>query len=543
VRAVIRAKRTRLLALICVLAAAPGAVLAQTADDQGRKVEKHRLDELKAMRREMLRTMQDFDARIKKLEAEMRTQAAQEKPATGKPAVVMPTAAKQAAEDSGTKNAAAKKPVAVADDTTEQIRVSAPYGGASMPDRYPPPPAGEEDTWGKYQPGRGFIAVRSKDGELAFSIISYVRYLNQLGLSPTYTDAFGRKFTVQRRQDVLLNKINFSAKGWLFDPNFSYRVWVWTQNAAMGDPAQVVVAGHMGYHFDDLLNLYGGVAPLPATRSLNWTYPNWLKMDNRTIADEFFRGSYTFGFWADGNLTDNLQYRAMIANNLSALGIDAAQLSARFSTYSVALWWMPTTGEFGPGLGFGDYAFHDKLATMFGIHYTQSPENKQEQPGVNEFENSQIRLSDGTLVFGANPFNNGTQINDATYKMADANAGVKYRGFSLEGEYYARWVGDFNATGPLPVNHLFDQGFQVQASAMLIPKQLQLYSAGSKILGQYGNPWDFSMGLNWYPFSRPEVHINTQGVYLYRSPVGGPSYPYVVGGTGWFTNTDFIITF
>jgi len=534
--------RTKLAGLLALafLVVAPAHANAQTAADQSRKVDKHRLDELRAMRREMLHTMQDFDARIKKLEAEMQAQAVQSRSAAAKQRVEAP--AKPVAEKIAAVKPASDKAAEVADNTTEQIRV-APYGGISMPDRYPPPPAGEDDRWGKYQPGRGFVAVRSKDGELAFSIISYVRYLNQLNLSPTYTDSFGRTFTVARRQDVLLNKINFSAKGWLFDPNFSYRVWVWTQNSAMGDTSQVVVAGHMGYHFDDLLNLYGGVAPMPTTRSTNWTYPNWLKMDNRTIADEFFRGSYTFGFWADGNLTDNLQYRAMIANNLSALGINAQQLSGRFSTYSVALWWMPTTGEFGPGLGFGDYAYHEHVATLFGIHYTQSPENKQEQPNVNTFENTQIRLSDGTLVFSSNPFNNGTQINDATYKMADANAGVKYRGFSLEGEYYARWVGDFNATGPLPVNHLFDQGFQVQASTMLIPKQLQAYSAGSKILGQYGNPWDFSVGLNWYPFSRPEVHINTQGVYLWRSPVGGPSYPYVVGGTGWFADTDIIITF
>ena len=54
---------------------------------------------------------------------------------------------------------------------------------------------------------------------------------------------------------------------------------------------------------------------------LNWTYPFWLKMDNRTIADEFFRGSYTFGIWADGEIDEGLEYRVMIANNLSALGI------------------------------------------------------------------------------------------------------------------------------------------------------------------------------------------------------------------------------
>ena len=71
------------------------------------------------------------------------------------------------------------------------------------------------------------------------------------------------------------------------------------------------------------------------------------------------------------------------------------------------LYWMPTTGEFGPGTGFGDYEYHEKLATLLGVHFTYSREDAQEQPGVNAFENSQIRLSDGTLLFAPNAFNTG----------------------------------------------------------------------------------------------------------------------------------------
>jgi hypothetical protein len=62
-------------------------------------------------------------------------------------------------------------------------------------------------------------------------------------------------------------------------------------------------------------------------------------------------------------------------------------------------------------------------------------------------------------------------------------------------------------------------------------------------MGQYGNPWDLTLGLNWYPFERREVHINTEGIYLSHSPVGGSAYPIVVGGNGWVYNTDFIVTF
>jgi hypothetical protein len=404
---------------------------------------------------------------------------------------------------------------------------------------------GEVDLggWGTYVPGKGFVLTRGGIGDLYVTLIAYARYLNQTQLDPTYTDSFGRTTTLHLRQDVQWNKVNLGFRGWFLDPDFTYRAWIWTQQPAMGEGAQVVVGGQLGWHFNDYLNVYGGIAPLPSTRSTNWTYPFWLKMDNRTVADEFFRASYSQGFWADGKITDDIQWRYMISNNLSALGVSAAQLDAQFSTMSGAVWWMPTTGEFGPAQGFGDYEGHKDLATMFGIHFTRSREDKQDQPSTNAFENSQIRLSDGTLLFSPDAFDTGGQVNRATYQMLDADAGFKYLGFSLETEYYARWITSFETTGFIPVSSLFDQGYQVQASAMVIPKQLQAYVAGSEVLGQYGDPWDVTLGLNWYPFSRREVHINAEGIYLNRSPVGGTSYPYIVGGNGWVFNTDFIITF
>jgi hypothetical protein len=127
--------------------------------------------------------------------------------------------------------------------------------------------------------------------------------------------------------------------------------------------------------------------------------------------------------------------------------------------------------------------------------------------------------------------------------MVAANAGFKYRGDSLEGEFYWRWIDDLETEGFIPVTRLFDTGFQLQGSVMLVPDRFQLYSTASKVFGEYGDPWDLSVGFNWFPFSRKEIRVNMQGIYLRRSPVGGTSYPYIVGGNGWLFNTDFIVTF
>ena len=132
-------------------------------------------------------------------------------------------------------------------------------------------------------------------------------------------------------------------------------------------------------------------------RSTEGQFPYWLGVDDRLIADEFFRGSYTTGVWLKGELATKLKYMAMFANNLSMLGVSASQIDNKFDTQSYVLQWLPTTGEFGLWGTFGDYDYHEKVATRLGVHYTHSLEDKQSQPGTDGIENSQIRLTDGSV--------------------------------------------------------------------------------------------------------------------------------------------------
>jgi hypothetical protein len=111
------------------------------------------------------------------------------------------------------------------------------------------------------------------------------------GLDETVTDSFGRTQDIDRRSDVQLQKVNLTFKGWMLDPNFRYKFYVWTSNSNQGQGAQVVVAGNLNYVFNENLTLGAGIDALPTTRTTNGTFPNWLKVDHRTMADEYFRGS------------------------------------------------------------------------------------------------------------------------------------------------------------------------------------------------------------------------------------------------------------
>lgn len=473
------------------------ALQAESSSDAATAAE---LRELQQVREDLLRRLQEFDQRIKKLEQKQR----------GKDTLQSETVSTQ----------------------NQQL------ASTTAPDSEPV----KAESLG-YRPGNGFNLVTTEHGDVNVSLFTYVRYLNQKNFDDTYTDSFGNNYDIDIRNDVQLQKVNLTFKGWLFDPDFTYKIYTWTANTSQGDPAQVVVAGYMNYHFSDYFNFAGGVNALPTTRSTNNTFPNWLKNDHRSIADEYFRGSYTMGFWATGKISPTVKYNTMLGNNLSQLGVDAAQLDDGFNTFSTALWWMPTTGEYGKAEGFGDYEFHEELATLFGIHYTRSREDQQAQPGTNTFENTQLRLSDGTRLFSEDPFGTGGEINKITYQMIAANAGFKYRGWAVEGEVYYRHLDNFQTTGMVPIDSVTDHGFQLQGSTMLVPKRLQAYAEFSKIYGDNGNPHDFSLGLNWYPFDRKETHVSVQGLYLDDSPVGYASVPFSVGGNGWAFTTDFIISF
>jgi len=336
--------------------------------------------------------------------------------------------------------------------------------------------------------------------------------------------------------------MNFYFSGWAMDPKFHYLGYVWTTNASQGRDAQVVVAGNMQYDFTNWLTGGVGIDSLPGTRTTEGNFPFWLSVDNRLISDEFFRPSYTTGIWVKGGLNDKLNYKLMLGNNLSQLGVDAGQLENDLATWSANLTWMPF-GDYGKG--FGDFEMHQQPVTRFGLNYTYSEEDRQSQPDTEDVENVQLRLSDGNIIFDPGLFGDGIIITDATYQMAAFDAGLKYKGSSIWGEYFVRWLDDFKGPGSsgLSFNDFKDHGFQLQTSTMLSPQAVQLYLSGSKIFGEYGNPWDARLGINVYPWRNKVVRWNSELIYLDDSPVGALSLPYTVGGSGPVFNTNLEVNY
>jgi hypothetical protein len=515
---------------------APGPAAAETLDQ--------RMQRLEQRQQQLEQELKEKDAEIQALKKQ---QAGATAPSPGAPPAgaaapppTAPTSAPGAAAGAAAGTAAAATAAAGTAAPAEAAAIAvatSEESGSGLDKPTAAPRSNYPEKWGDYQDFLGFRVANTDKGDMRVAIYTYVRYLNQKGLDPTYTDAFGNVKTVQQRQEAQILKVQIKFLGWLFDPRFRYFLYAWSSNATQGQGAQVVLAGNLTYAFNEHFALAGGITSLPGVRTTEGNFPFWLSVDNRLLADEFFRPSYTSGFWIKGDLTSNLRYQAMIGNNLSTLGVSSAQLDNHFNTIATALVWEPTTGEFGKG--FGDFEDHQEVATRLGLHYTRSTEDKQSQPNSDAFENTQIRLSDGTVIFTPGIFGPGVAVEEVRYQMSSLDGGIKYRGLALEGEYYVRKLDRFEGPGTGVIPNQWDRGFQLQASAMIVPRTFQAYLAGSYVNGNYGYPWDVRAGVNWHPWHNRVFRWNTQVMYLNHSPVGYTSLTYNVGSKGVVFNTDF----
>lgn len=383
-----------------------------------------------------------------------------------------------------------------------------------------------KESWGSIDPGKGFLVGKNKLGSISISPYILIRYINQLPANQFFTDHLGRRSKLDTRNDIQLHRILLSFTGFVYKPQIDYTVTVWTVNSTN----QVAIVGALGYKFNKRFNLYGGIIGNAGTRSLLGSHPYWLGTD-RVMADEYFRPGFTSGIWAAGEILPRVGYRAMLGNNISLLGINATELT-RSLTPSLSMWWMPTTGEFGPRGGYGDFEGHEKLATRFGFSMLHSRDNRFADLSQNYPDNTQIRISDGLLFFETGSLAPNVTVIEANIDILSLDAGFKYKGFFFHTEYYFRNISKILADGPVPESTIFDHGFQIQTSYTVLPKKLELYTATSQIFGQFRFSNEFLGGINYYPADTRNFRVNAQVIKVYRSAAGSVFGYYLAGQNG-----------
>jgi hypothetical protein len=379
---------------------------------------------------------------------------------------------------------------------------------------------------GEFTPAAGFDIIKTSFGSLNISVYGLFRYVDQVPGNQTFKDHLGNVDTVGAMNAINWHRTMVWLTGFFYDPHFRYNITLWS----LPTTQQTLLFGNLQYIVANALAFGVGVAPSTTARSMNGSWPFWAGSD-RTMAEEFFRGGFSSGFFATGDILPRLSYTLTVNNNISELGVVQAN-DTRNMLFGGQLRWRPTTGEFGPRGGFGDLEYHSRLATQFGLDASQSREGRGAPIGQPP-NSSQIKLSDGI-----NPFNEGALADSVTvstlsYRELALDAGAKYRGFSLQSEFYWRTLNDFVANGPLPLGSIFDRGFMAQAGYMVVPKTVLLYGSGGYVHDQFRRyPWEAGGGLSYYPSHTRSWRLNLYAMHVDQSPASSFFGYYLAGLTG-----------
>jgi hypothetical protein len=380
---------------------------------------------------------------------------------------------------------------------------------------------------GDFTPGKGFQLVKSEFASLNFSLYASARWLNQMSKDSTYEDHLGNIKVFDGRNDIYWQRAMLWFTGFLYTPKLTYMATVWTVTTTQ----QTLVYGNINYQFNKHFKVGIGIVPNACVRSLQGPFPFFTSTD-RTMAEDAIRGGFTNGIYLSGEIAPRLRYLAVLGNNLSILGIKASNLTRHFSK-SISVSWYPTTGEFGPRGGNGDFENHQKLATRFGASFVHSRENRFNNTGTPAPDNTQVRMSDGGLFFETGALAPGVTVIEANFDLLAVDLGFKYKGLALHTEFYYRTLSKFNTDGPVPIDLINDNGYTAQLLYMVIPNTLCIYGINSMLFDEFKrNPWEAGIGLNIYPSKTRSWRINVQAVHVNKCAAGGTFGLYTAGQTG-----------
>ena len=375
---------------------------------------------------------------------------------------------------------------------------------------------------------------------LRFNNNTQVRYLNTTSSDDTFTDHLGGVRDVHVRNDITVNRSMFILGGYIFDKRLRFSNTVWTSAGA----ASIVVAGNIGWQFNKGFTLTGGYTGVPGSRSLVNTFPYFTSTD-RSMADNFFRPGFTQGFWANGEPVKGLNYLAFVGNGLNTLNISANKIDTNL-LFSGSVWWEPLGDYAEPGKSrnmYDDYFASEKTRIRVGTAYTRSREDRFSNLDQSSPENTSIYNSDGVLAFSTGAFAPGVTVERATYRMWAIDGGLKRSGLAINGQYFFRWLDDFEADGPMPLDSTFDHGFEVSASYFVIPRALLVYGRGSQVWGEFGDSWEYAGGVKWHFLPTERFWLNAELMRVEKAPYSGAFTPYAAGMSGWTPMVQTIVAF
>lgn len=197
------------------------------------------------------------------------------------------------------------------------------------------------------------------------------------------------------------------------------------------------------------------------------------------------------------------------------------------------------SGDWGLGQ-LADLTNHQSVATRVGAAFAVTTIDRV---GTTEF--ASLRTVDSGLQLSTLLPVDVESYDVAQYSM---DASLKYRGYSMTGEYYFRNVSGFRG-GSTDLGNLFDHGFWLQGGKFVIPRKLELLSRWSRVTGDSGtlgatdrSSDEFAGGAVWY-FRDQHLKLTTDATYVNGAAINSSALDIGAGNMGWLFRTQFQFSF
>ena len=349
-----------------------------------------------------------------------------------------------------------------------------------------------------------------------------------------------------------INRFFLTSEGYVTDERLRYSLTLFgtTNN---GNNSAIAPLGFAGWKFNDQVMMLGGVSFVAATREWG-TSSRWVQGIDRSMANTFFRPSYSPGVEFKGKLLDGeFHYRGGVWN-----GIDGSRAGVNRSGTAMAwagiVTWEPL-GAYGPY--YSDMEVHREPVVRLGCSgmHALTPTSNQSESFSNP-EDTLVRLSNGTPISAPGAIQANTKITKVRVQLATVDIGWKYKGTALNFEYYFRQLNNYSGqtypypptnppTPPAPVAvqapSIFQQGGAGSLSFCLIPNRLGVYGRSGGVAGPNGGGQEYGGGFNFYPKNNRQSKFTFEVLYYNRSPANNALYPYRAGYSGTAIQTQMLV--
>ena len=389
----------------------------------------------------------------------------------------------------------------------------------------------------------GYLQVRWF--EFARSVTSWTSAAELKPSPPTPFDPANLRLNpVDNINTFEINRFFITTEGYITDERIPYSISLFG-TTDYGNNSAITPLGYVGYQFNDHLSITAGVTFVAGTRE--WaTSSRWVMGVDRSMANTFFRPSYSPGVEFNGDLLDGeLAWRGGVWNAIDG-SLAGVNRTGTAMAWAGILTWEPM-GKFG--LGYSDMEIHDEPAIRVGCSGINALSQAVLATNGNNPEDTIVRLSDGTPIATPNALGPNATVTQFRLQLASIDAGWKYNGFSAHFEYYFRMIDDINAVqtnaGPIPPDlrqqSLFDQGGLGYFSYCFVPRKYELYGRSSAVTGPYGTGQEYGGGFNWYLKKSRQSKLTFEALYYNRSPADNTLYPYRAGYSGTAIQTQMLV--